>query len=142
MLALIAGYRELLERSIDAWNRGDLPAWLETHDPEAEFHTTGLFPGLRPVYRGHDQLTTFWRAMHDPWESLRVDLERFAEGGDWAIIEFRFRAVGAESGVEVDMTYCNADRIRNGLITHVYARRHFDEAVSALETSGRNEGRA
>jgi ketosteroid isomerase-like protein len=97
-----------------------------------------VFPGLRPVYRGHDELSTFWRAMHDPWESIRVDLERFAEGDDWTVIEFRFRAVGAESGAEVDMTFCNASRIRDGRATHIYARRDFDEAVNALESEASN----
>ena len=72
--------------------------------------------------------------MHDPWESVHGDVQRLVEGDDWAVIEFRFRAVGVESGVEVEMTYCNADRVRNGLLTHTYAHRDFDEAVRALES--------
>jgi len=134
MLAFIAGCREIVERAFDAWNREDLASWLETYDPEGEFHTSGVFPGMRPVYRGHDQLTTFWHAMHDPWESVHGDVQRLVEGDDWAVIEFRFRAVGVESGVEVEMTYCNADRVRNGLLTHTYAHRDFDEAVRTLES--------
>jgi hypothetical protein len=92
-----------------------------------------VFPGLQPVYRGHDELTTFWLAIHEPWEVLHLDLEKFAEGDDWTVVEFRFRAKGLGSGAEVDMTFCNASRIRHGRATHIYARRDFDEAVAALE---------
>ena len=130
----MATYRELSERSFDAWNREDLAGWLETLDPAGEYHTSGVFPGLRSVYRGHDQLAAFWHAMHEPWESLRVDLERYAEGDDWTVVKFRFRAKGVESGAAVDMSFCNASRIRNGRATHIYARRDFDEAVRALES--------
>ena len=70
--------------------------------------------------------------MHEPWESLRIDLLRYAEGEDWSIIEFRFRAKGAGSGADVDMTFSNATRTRDGLTTHIYGRRDFDEGVAAL----------
>ena len=125
-------YRELAEHVLAAWNRQDFEAWLEYFDPAIEYHTSGLFAGMKAVYRGHAEMAAYWRAIHEPWESLRIEMQRFAEGDDWAILEFRFRATGAESGADVDMTFCNAARIRDGLITHLYARRDFDEAVAAL----------
>ena len=42
---------ENVRRGIDAWNRGDLDAWLAGFAPKAELHTTSRFPD-RGVYRG------------------------------------------------------------------------------------------
>ena len=122
--------------STDAWNRGDLAGWLETFDPAIEFHGSRAFPGLQPAYRGHDGLTTFWHALHEPWETIRFDLRHFAEGEDWTVGEFRFRATGASSGAHVDMVFCNASRIRNGRFVEISARQSFEQAVKTLEGEG------
>lgn len=132
--------REVTERLISAWNAADEAAWLAIYAPDAEYHTSGVFPGLRPVYRGHDELALFWRAMHEPWAQIRVDLKRFAEGDGWTVLEFRFRAVGVASDVAVDMEFCNAGVITNGRVTRTYARRSFDEAVLALQSGAGEVG--
>ena len=124
-------HRGLVEASTDEWNRANLTGWLETFDPAIELRSSAAFPGLRPVYRGYDGLTEFWHAIHEPWESLRFDLQRFAEGDDWTVGEFRFRATGASSGAQVDMLFCNASRIQDGRFVEIVARRNFDEAVSS-----------
>jgi len=135
---LVQSHRVLVDASTDAWNSGDLTGWLETFDPAIEFRSSAAFPGLRPVYRGHEGLTTFWHAIHDPWQVLRFDLQRFAEGDDWTVGEFRFFATGASSGAQVDMVFCNATRIRNGRFVEIVARRDFDAAVDdALTQKGR-----
>ena len=131
-------HRDLVEASTEAWNTGNLEGWLETLDPAIEFLGSGAFPGLRSAYEGHDGLTAFWHALHEPWETLRFDLQRFAEGDDWTVGEFRFRAKGASSGAQVDMLFCNASRIRNGRFVEISARQSFDEAVKALEEEGRS----
>ena len=129
--------RGLVEASTDAWNRGNLAGWLETFDPADRVPQLGSVSGPAPLYRGHDGLTAFWHAIHEPWETLRFDLQRFAEGEDWTVGEFRFRATGASSGAQVDMLFCNASRIRDGRFVEISARRSFDEAVKALEREGR-----
>ena len=45
-------YTELAERGYRAWNEDDLEALLAICHPEVEYHTSGVFPGLEPVYRG------------------------------------------------------------------------------------------
>ena len=93
---------------------------------------------MEPVYRGHDGLVEFWHAIHEPWEMLRFDLQRFAECEDWTVGEFRFRATGVSSGAQVDMLFCNASRIRNGRFVEIDARRGFDEAVNSLVQRGKS----
>jgi ketosteroid isomerase-like protein len=134
----VQSHRGLVDASTEEWNRANLEGWLETFDPAIEFRIADAFPGLEPVYRGHDGLAEFWHAIHEPWETLRFDLLRFAEGDDWTVGLFRFRATGVSSGAQVDMRFCNASRIRNGRFVEIDARRSFDEAVSRLQQQEEN----
>jgi ketosteroid isomerase-like protein len=129
-------YRRLTDAALDAWNREDVDAWLALLDPAIEYHTSGNFPGLRPLYRGHDELREFWLMMHEPWESLRIHLERYAEGEDWTAVEFRFRAKGAESGATTDMVFCNVTRLRNARARKIFALPSYDEALREIERGG------
>ena len=122
---------ELVRRSIAAWNRADLDGVLETYASSIEFHTSGVFPDFDAVYRGHEDFTRFWRAIHDPWEELRIDIERIEDGDDCLALEFRFRARGIGSGALVDLKFSNAITFRDGLQTKIVARRVFDDARKA-----------
>ena len=77
----------------------------------------------------------FWRIMHEPWEALRIDLERYAEGPDVSVVEFRFRATGAGSGADVDMTFCNTSRVQDGLLTEIWATPTFEEGCALVGLS-------
>jgi ketosteroid isomerase-like protein len=123
---------ELLLTAYEAWNRDDCDAWLELLDPDVEVHTSGVFPDLAAVYRGHRRAAKFWRQMREPWETFRIDVERIEEEGDAAMAAVRFRARGADSGLEVDMRFANAIRVRDGLATQLVNRRTLEEARDAL----------
>ena len=122
---------ELLRTAYDAWNRDDCDGWLELCHPDLEINTSGVFPDLAPVYRGHAHAAKFWHQLREPWETFRIDLERYVEEGDCVLAEIRFRAKGV-SGVAVDMRFCNAVRVRDGLATELVNRRTVEEARKAL----------
>ena len=128
----MSGNAELLRAGYDAWNRYDLEGWLELLDADVVVQPSGLFPGLAPEYRGHERAATFWRQMHEPWSEFRIDVEHIEEEGDTATASIRFRARGADSGVEVDMRFGMAMRVRDGLAIELVNRRTFDEARTAL----------
>jgi ketosteroid isomerase-like protein len=123
---------ELLTTAYDAWNRDDCDAWLELLDPQVEIHTSGVFPDFAPVYRGHDQARSFWRRLREPWTDFRIEVERMQEDEDTATAAVRFRAKGVDSGVEVDMRFCNSIRVRDGLAIALVNRRTPEEAYEAL----------
>jgi ketosteroid isomerase-like protein len=123
---------ELLLAGYDAWNRDDCDAWLELLQPDVEIRTSGLFPDLADVYRGHRQARKFWRQMREPWEVFQIDVDDVEEQGDVASAAIRFRARGADSGVEVDMRFGNAIHVRDGLATALVNRRTPKEARDAL----------
>ena len=66
---------------------------------------------------------------------FRIDAEQVEEEGDTATAAIRFRATGVDSGVEVDMRFCNAIRVRDGVATELLNRRTVEEAREALGRS-------
>ena len=123
---------ELLLAGYDAWNRDDCEAWLELLEPDAEISTSGVFPDLSAVYRGHGEATKFWGQMHAPWETFRIDVEQMLDEEDCALAAIRFRAKGVDSGIEVDMRFGMGIRVRDGLATDMVNRRTLEEAREAL----------
>jgi ketosteroid isomerase-like protein len=123
---------ELLLTGYDAWNRDDRDGWIELLHPEVEIHTSGVFPDLASVYRGHESAARFWRQMHEPWERFRIDVEQVEDEGDGAVAAIRFRAKGVDSGVEVDMRFGMAMKVRDGLAIALLNRRSMEEARQAL----------
>jgi ketosteroid isomerase-like protein len=123
---------ELLLAGYEAWNRDDCDAWIELLHPDVEIHTSGVFPDFAPVYGGHQAARKFWRQLREPWESFRIDVEEVEEETDGAVAAIRFRATGGDSGVEVDMRFGMAMRVRDGLAIELVNRRTLDEARQAL----------
>jgi ketosteroid isomerase-like protein len=125
---------ELLLAGYDAWNRDDREAYLGLLHPDVRIETSGLFPDLAREYAGRERAAKFWRQMHEPWETFRVDVEHIEDEDDWAIASVRFRARGADSGVDVDMRFGMAMRVSDGLAIEFLNRRTFDEARTALRS--------
>jgi ketosteroid isomerase-like protein len=126
---------QLIGRAYNAWNSGDRDAWLQTLHPQAEWHTSSVYPDLDPVYRGHERLAEFWRRQHEAWEAHRIDVERLDEQGDCFVAEVRFRAKGIDSGLDVDMKAIHAMRVRDGLIVAGVTRSTAEEALRVLPES-------
>jgi ketosteroid isomerase-like protein len=122
---------ELLLAGYEAWNRDDCDAWLELLDPEIEIRTSGVFPDLSDVYRGHRRAAKFWRQMHEPWDLFRIDVEAMDEEGDWVAAAIRFRARGVDSGHR----YSHLDR-------RVDSRRHDRRRTDRASARGRPLGPA
>jgi ketosteroid isomerase-like protein len=123
---------ELLLAGYDAWNWDDCEAWLALLEPDAEISTSGVFPDLSADYRGHREAARFWRQMHEPWETFRIDVEQMEDEDDCALAAIRFRAKGVDSGIEVDMRFGMGIRVRDGLATNMVNRRTLEEAREAL----------
>jgi ketosteroid isomerase-like protein len=125
---------ELLLAGYDAWNRDDCDAWLALLAPDVTISTSGVFPDLSAEYCGHGEAIRFWRQMHAPWEVFRIDVEHVEEDAEHAFAAIRFRGKGIDSGIEVDMRFGMAIRVRDdGLATHLLNRRTLDEAREALK---------
>jgi ketosteroid isomerase-like protein len=121
---------EIVRRSFDAWNEGDVQAirGFYTEDavirtPITEFGRT--FEGDNPIGRWIAEMRETWAAVH--W-----DVERIFDGGDGVVVSFyRSISTGRRSGVEVVRDLTGVHRIRDGLIAvdEVFLDR--DEALEA-----------
>ena len=86
-------------RGLDAFARGDLEAWLE--EAPDEWHTTGTFPGVEPVYRGREGLRALWEFMRGPWE-MRAEVERIEELDEALLVLLTTYVKGSSSGAAVE----------------------------------------
>jgi len=84
----------------EAWNRSDLDQMLSLLDSKVEWRTSGSFPGLDPVYTGHDGFTRFWREFVEPWESFQIRTDDVRDCGDRVLSLGDFEAQGRD-GLEV-----------------------------------------
>jgi ketosteroid isomerase-like protein len=125
---------ELLLRGYDAWNQDDCQAWLDLLEPDVVISTSGVFPDLSADYHGHGEATRFWKQLHAPWETFRIDVEHVEDDEDLALASIRFRAKGVDSGIEVDMRFGMGIRVRDELATHMVNRRTLEEAREALRS--------
>ena len=101
-------------RSADAWNRGDREEWLRDIPPDWEFHTSGAFPGLRPVYRGPEGAAALWEAMREPWATFAVKADRIEDIGDKLIALVTFEVRGRD-GLETGRRWAYVVTFSDGL---------------------------
>jgi ketosteroid isomerase-like protein len=70
---------KLLRRSMEAWNAGDVQAWLETLDPAVKVWPLDLD---RSPYRGHDGAREFLATLAGDWGDVCLRSESFHASGD------------------------------------------------------------
>jgi ketosteroid isomerase-like protein len=127
---------EIVRRVFEAWNRADLERIRDYISPEWEWHTARLFPGTDAVYRGKEGFTRFWNTFQEPWESIRVAVERTEDLGDRVLVLITFYGKGKGSGVEVTTEYAHVITFRDGLATYQVG---YGDWKSALEAVGLRE---
>ena len=128
---------ERLRQGVAAFNRGDMDGMLALLDPDVEFVTAGLFPGVSPVYRGHDGWVTFLREFRGTWESLSVETNEFRDAGDQVVLLMTFDARG-RNGLEVHRKFANVWTLRDGRAVRIQS---YGEWSAALEAAGLSEQR-
>jgi ketosteroid isomerase-like protein len=120
-----------VRRSIDAWSRGDREAWLSEVPSGWEFHTSGVFPGLKPVYRGPDGAVELWEAMRGPWERFAVAVERIEAVGDKVLALVTFRVHGRD-GIETSRRWAYVVSFSDGTPTRTDNFQSWDDALEAV----------
>jgi ketosteroid isomerase-like protein len=123
-----------LRRSVDAWSRGDREAWLREVPPEWEFHTSGVFPGLKSVYRGVEEAVELWDAMRGPFERFTVTLERVEDLGDRLVGLVTFKVQGRD-GIETGPQWAHVVTSRDGIPTRTDNFATWNDALAAVGLS-------
>ena len=125
---------ELVRSSLDGWSRGDIAAWLAPLHPDIEFRTSGVYPGVDPIYRGHAELRRFWDAFREPWESIQVRIDQVREAGDQLVSLCVFEA-HAREGMTVRREVAWTWRLADDLFVRVDSYGGWNEALEAAGLS-------
>jgi ketosteroid isomerase-like protein len=119
--------------SLDAWNRGDVDAWLETAHPEIEWASQVVqsIEGSETVYRGEAGLRRFWDEWHGLWD-VTIDVTETIDRGDTVVALANIRTRGEASGIDLERPIAYVFQFENGLARR--ARAYFDqqEALKAV----------
>jgi ketosteroid isomerase-like protein len=70
---------DVVLRAFDAWNRGDIDAWLALVHADIEWFSeiASEVHGSEAVYQGHAELRRFWDEFHSVWD-LTIDVSGHA----------------------------------------------------------------
>lgn len=121
----------IVREGYDGWNRRDFDAMVRRLAPDVVWRTAGVFPGLKPMYRGHDGVRRFWNSMQEAWDVIEIQPERFVEHEDKVLAQIHFHARGRESGAEVKMDWLHVFTFEGDDVVEVAGYQNTDEALAA-----------
>ena len=130
--------RDILHRGAGAFSRGDLDAYLAVMAPEVELSLEldqagrPIFPGLQPLYQGHEGIRQFWDDWHSGFErGVPLEVIGVVYGTGCYAALARYRAVGRD-GVTAEREITSAVEVRDGLIWRFRDFAHWEDALEAL----------
>jgi steroid delta-isomerase-like uncharacterized protein len=124
---------EIVRRSFDAWNDGDVDA-IRRFYAEDVVVKTGITEGT--TFEGDDPIGRWAAEMRETWAECHYEVERVFEADDEVVSFYRWIGVGRESGVEVARDLTGVHRIRDGKIA---SERIYLDREEALEAAGLRE---
>jgi ketosteroid isomerase-like protein len=127
---------EIPRRLIDAYNRGDIPSFLELLDPDVEW--IPIMAALEGrVYRGREDVRRWLEDIARDWEYFEPCYEEYRDLGDQVLILGRWRARGRASGVELENQPATwLYEIKGGRAVRM---RTFTDRTEAFEAAGLSE---
>ena len=96
----------LVRRIYEGWAAGD-PRTLELLDPAIEVRPDprSAWPGIEPVYHGHDGVGRYLASIYDAFDDYRAEVEDMRAADDRVVVLAIERGRGKYSGVPVDVRH-------------------------------------
>ncbi len=123
---------EALRRAYAAFNRNDIPATVESLDPQIEWTEPAEFPG-GGTYYGHDGVMAYLKQSRAGWAEGSSEPERFIVRGDKIIVFVHARVRLKDSSEWHETRLADVFTFHNGKATHMRA---FADRSKALEWAG------
>ena len=124
---------EIVRRIYEGWSAND-PRLMELIDPVIEVHPDPRsdWPGIEPVYRGHDRVNRYLNAIYDAFSEYRAEVEDVLDAGDQVVTLAIERARGKQSGVPVQIRYtAHVWTLRDGKAVRLDVNWNRAEALAA-----------
>ena len=120
---------------IEAYNRRDFDAAVESFDPEVEW----VLPARQSSdsCRGPEEIRRFWTGLDETFDGLRLHPQEFLDAGDHVATRLRHSGRGKESGIEIEEElYHQVATFRAGKMVRI---EYFAEWSEALQAAGLRE---
>lgn len=106
---------DVIRRSIDAFNLGDVEQMLALADPALEWRPAfGAATGGATTYRGHGEFREYWLGTQEIWDHFHFAPERFIDDDETVVVVGRGSGRAKGSGVEIDQPFAMLWRLRGG----------------------------
>jgi ketosteroid isomerase-like protein len=128
---------EIARRSTEAFNRGDIDAWLADIHVEIEWHGVPDEPDPGP-HHGHDGIRRMVARWTETFPDLRAEAEEFIDAGEYVVVPMRLKGHMPGSDAEVVVDDVIVHRYRNGKIVEV---REYRSLAAALEAVAARAGK-
>jgi ketosteroid isomerase-like protein len=120
---------------IEAYNRRDFDAAVESFDPEIEW----VLPERQSSdsCRGPDEIKRFWIGLDETFDELSLVPQEYVDAGDYVATRLRHYGRGKRSGIEIDEEmYHQVATFRGGRMVRI---EYFGEWSEALKAAGLSE---
>ena len=122
---------EIVHQAFEAWNRGDIEAYLAHLCPDVEAVPVGAALEGK-VCRGRDEVRAWWQTHSEVWETFLIFAAEFEEVGEELLVSGHWDAVG-RSGVEMSAPATWVFGFRDRKIAYWQA---YTSRAAALEAVG------
>jgi ketosteroid isomerase-like protein len=127
------GNVEALRRLEEAWNSGDLNAWLDLWDEHVVWVPVSEHPDPEPLL-GRDGIMTFAEQWMEPWDDYEVTTEGIEEVGDTVVWTTRQVGRRRDSRQDFEVRMSAVCAFRHGRIVQI---QWFWDRADALAAVGR-----
>ena len=118
----------------EAFNRGDVDAWLEPYDAEVVFEPQ--VAAMEGASVGHDGLRAFAATIGELYDGFQVRFHDVRDLGERVLALGEASSIGRGSGVRMDQPLAIVASFREGRIVHF---KDYGEEAEALEAVGLSE---
>jgi ketosteroid isomerase-like protein len=127
---------EIVRRSTDAYNRGDLDGIVENWAPDAVLdwsRSRGVEAG---VYRGHDEIRAFAQRFLAAWDEVRLEIEDPVEIEENLLLTENVAYLRGRDGIELQARSAWLIRFQDGKQTSLTL---YQTKQDALQAAGLSE---
>ena len=127
---------ELALRTLDAFDRRDVDAFVALLSPDVVWEENPVLPGLRDVYYGPPEVREWMAAVLEVFENLQVEVVEITDlGDDRVFAETVLTARGKGSGVPVELRFWMVLWLAESKITRRQVSWTRDQALEAAGLS-------